>query len=73
MNVFEAIFSRRSVRKYVMEPLETGLLDQIRKVIENLSVLDSSCRVEFDIFENLGKKSQAKGLLKADAPYYLVV
>lgn len=73
MNIFEAIFNRRSVRKYVMEPLETELLNQIAKMMENVSVLDGSCRVEFDIIENLGKKSLAKGLLKADAPYYLAV
>ena len=73
MNIFEAIFSRRSVRKYIMEPLETELLEQLRKMIDNLSVLDSSCKVEFAIIDNLGKKSQAKGLLKADAPYYLAV
>ncbi len=73
MNIFEAIFNRRSVRKYVMEPLEADILEKLRKMIDNVSALDDSCRVEFEIFENLGKKSQAKGLLKADAPYYLIV
>ena len=73
MNVFEAIFNRRSVRKYVMEPLDEELLDKIQRMIENVSALDDSCRVEFEIFENLGAKSQAKGLVKADAPYYLIV
>ena len=73
MNMFEAIFNRRSVRKYKMEPLETELLEKIRHMIENVSVLDDSCRVEFEIFENLGPKSQAKGLIKCDAPYYLIV
>ena len=71
--MFEAIFNRRSVRKYKMEPLDTGLLDKIRRMIGNISMLDDSCRVEFEIFENLGQKSQAKGLIKADAPYYLIV
>ncbi len=73
MNIFEAIFNRRSVRKYVMEPLEAEMLEQIQRMIENVSVLDGSCKVEFEIYENLGKKSQARGLLKADAPYYLIV
>lgn len=73
MNIFEAIFNRRSVRKYLMEPLESEVLDKIQRMIDNVSVLDSSCNLEFEIYENLGKKSQAKGLLKADAPYYLIV
>ena len=73
MNLFEAIFNRRSVRKYEMEPLEPAVLNKIQKMIENLSMLDDFCKVDFEIYENLGKKSQAKGLLKADAPYYLIV
>ena len=73
MNIFESIFNRRSVRKYVMEPLEKSLLEKIQKMIDNVSVLDDSCRVEFEIFENLDKKSQVKGIFKADAPYYLIV
>lgn len=71
--MFEAIFNRRSVRKYKMEPLEAEVLEKLRKMIDNVSMLDSSCRVEIEIFENLGKKSLAKGLLKSDAPYYLIV
>lgn len=73
MNIFEAIFNRRSVRKYLMEPLPAEVLDKIQRMIENISVLDASCRVEFEILENFGKKSLAKGLIKADAPYYLLV
>ena len=73
MNIFEAIFNRRSVRKYRMEPLPADVLDKIQRVIDNVAVLDESCRVEFEILENLGKKSQAKGVAKADAPYYLLV
>ena len=71
--MFEAIFNRRSVRDYVMKPLEQDLLDRIWKMIDNVSTLDDSCRVEFDIYENLGKKSQVKGLFKVEAPYYLIV
>lgn len=73
MNVYEAIFNRCSARKYLMEPLEADLLDKIQKMIDHVSALDSSSRVEIEIFKNLGKKSLAKGLLKADAPYYLIV
>ena len=73
MNIFEAMFNRRSVRKYQMKPLSADVLGKIRRMIENVSVLDESCRVEFEILENFGKKSQAKGLIKAEAPYYLLV
>ncbi|MBQ7795032.1 MAG: nitroreductase family protein [Lachnospiraceae bacterium] len=73
MNIYEAIFNRRSVRKYVMEPLDAEILEKIRKMIENTSSLDGASRVEFDIYENLNKKNQVKGLLKSEAPYYLIV
>lgn len=71
--MFEAIFNRRSVRKYHMERLDDAVLKKIRKMIENVSYLDNSCKVEVDIFENLGKKNQAKGFLKVEAPYYLLL
>ena len=73
MNIFEAMFNRRSVRKYRMEPLDIDILEKLKKMIENVSVLDSSCCLEFEIFENLGTKSQVKGMLKSEAPYYLAV
>ena len=73
MNIYEAIFNRHSVRKFHMEPLETEVLDKIRKMVNNAARLDESSRVEFEIFENLGKKSQAKGLWNVEAPYYLMV
>lgn len=73
MNIYEAIFCRRSTRKYVMEPLDPEYLEAFRSVIEMVSPLDSSSRVEMEIVENLDKKSKVKGLMKADAPYYLAV
>ena len=40
--------------KYKMQPLEAEVLEKLRKMIDNVSMLDSSCRVEIEIFENLG-------------------
>ncbi len=73
MNIYEAMFNRRSVRKYVMEPIEKEMLEKIQKMMDNLAKLDPSCRVEFEILDNFNKKNQAKGLIKAEAPYYLAV
>lgn len=73
MNVYEAIFNRRSVRKFQMKPLEADLLEKVRKMIANASPLDGNSKVEFEIYENLNKKKSAKGLWKVEAPYYLLV
>lgn len=73
MNVYEAIFNRRSVRKFHMEPLGADVLERIRKMIANTSLLDSESKVEFEIYENLNKKKSVKGLWKVEAPYYLLV
>ncbi len=73
MNLYEAIFSRKSVRKFRMEPIASELLDRIRKFIDNVSCLDNQSRVEFEIIDNLQEKQKVKGLGKTDAPYYLAV
>lgn len=73
MNIYEAIFNRRSIRKFSMEPVGEDVLDKIRKFIGIISPLDGTSRVEFEILQCFGKKEKVKGLWKVDAPYYLLV
>lgn len=73
MNLYEAIFSRKSVRKFRMEPVDAEFLAKLRKFLDNISPLDNQSRVEFEIIDNLEKKQKVKGLWKTEAPYYLAV
>ena len=73
MSSYEGIFIRRSVRKYRMEPLDTGLLEALKRFLKNAAPLDSQSRVSFEIIDNLKQKEKVKGLWKAEAPYYLAV
>lgn len=73
MNIYEAIFSRRSVRKYRMEPVDAEVLVQIRKFIANISPLDGESRAELEIYEHWNRKERVRGIWKVEAPYYLLV
>ena len=73
MNIYEAIYNRRSVRKFFMEPVDEDLLCKIKKYMETLVPLNSDSRVEFEILDQLEKKERSKGLFKTEAPYYLLV
>lgn len=73
MSIYEAIFERRSIRKFLMEPVSEDILNKIRRFMEVLSPLDASQKVEFEICEQINKKEKVKGLWKVEAPYYLAV
>lgn len=71
MNVYEAIYSRRSVRRFLTDPVPEEVLGQIRRFIRNISSLDHKSRVEIEMFERGNEK--LKGLWKVEAPFYLAV
>lgn len=73
MNIYEAIFNRRSVRKFEMEPVDAELLVKLRKFIESITPLDGDSRVEFEIYEQWNRREKVKGLWRVEAPYYLIV
>ena len=73
MNSYEAVFCRRSVRKFRMEPVAADILDQIRKFSANAAPLDGVSRVELEIYEHVNKKEKIHGMWKTEAPDYLLV
>lgn len=73
MNIYEAIFCRKSVRKYRMEPVAADVLVQLGKFISNIQALDSESRVELEIHEHINSREKIKGMWKVEAPYYLLV
>lgn len=73
MNLYEAIYGRKSVRKYRMEPLNQSILSGIFTFMDQLEPLFPGIRIKLEIVEKLGKKNQMKGLFRVDAPYYLLI
>lgn len=72
MNLYEAIFIRKSVRKYRMEPFEDSVLDYLNLFIQNLQPLLPEISVDFLVVNNC-KDNGFKGVFSAKAPYYLLI
>ena len=73
MNLYEAMFVRKSVRNYNMEALEEKLLENITSYIEQLKPYKSSIEYEIIIVDNTKEDEKFKGLFQVKAPYYLLI
>ena len=71
MNLYEAIGSRHSVRKYSDREVPERLRAQILAYFEKTSRLNDRIRTELEILDNTKKKAEVKVWWKTDAPYYL--
>ena len=47
MNLYEAIFLRKSVRSYEMEPVSSELLQELRDFYEQIEGLNPGIRLKF--------------------------
>lgn len=72
VNSYEAIFVRKSVRSYKMEPIASSTIDKLKKFYENVQKLFLGIETEISIIENLEKSPKA-GLFSVKAPYYLAL
>ena len=52
MNLYEAIFSRKSVRNYEMEPVKAALLNEIREYYSQIEGLNPGIHTEISIIDN---------------------
>lgn len=73
MNLYEAIYQRRSVRIYNMEPLEERTLSHIENLMKSLRAYRDNIDYEFKIVENLKEDSGLSGAFQVKAPYYLIL
>lgn len=73
MNLYEAIFVRKTVRKYKMEPLDQSLLDGIISFAESIPMLSEGIAVEYRLMEHSELKKYYSGALRFKAPYYLML
>ena len=74
MNLYEGIFYRKSVRSFLMEPLEQRLLDNILNFANHLENLTPEQTVKYEIIKYVEEKhSFIEHLTGGNSPYYLVL
>ncbi|MCD2491447.1 nitroreductase family protein [Lacrimispora sp. NSJ-141] len=71
--MYEAVFNRKSVRHYKMEPLPQELFKNLRKFEQGLRPLWGKLRYSVELFNAMNGETRIKGLFKVKAPYYLVL
>lgn len=67
MDLYEYIYRRKSSRKYRTETLRDSELSALREAIDSFDTLYPDIELDYRIV------NETKGLLKADAPHYLIV
>ncbi|ROR28238.1 putative nitroreductase [Mobilisporobacter senegalensis] len=73
MNLYDAIFVRKSSRNYIMEEIEPRILDNLMNFIKHVSLLDEHFKVSFKILKNLKDTNELPISTNVKAPYYLVI
>jgi nitroreductase len=71
MDMFESIFSRRSVHHFEQEKVGWETIECILKFANNLPMLIDGNAVEFKLVSNVEKKQGFCGPLAVKAPYYI--
>lgn len=73
MNLYEAIFVRKSVRNYTNEALSTQVLEDILVQFDEIKGLFGGIETELAIFDNREGQCRMLSMLGIKAPYYLVL
>ena len=73
MNLYEAIYERRSIRSYVMEALEEELLQEIQNYFYEIEPLYSDIRSEVRIIRHYTDKEKVGVFCNVKAPYYMAL
>lgn len=68
-DLYEAIFHRKSVRKYNLEPLPGEILKKIADFVDTIKPLDSGIEYEFVYLSD----DSVKNLLPIKAPHYILM
>ncbi len=71
MDLYEAIFWRKSVRKFEMEPVSDGLLADLRQFYAQITPLFPEIRTRMEIVDRVTMHKKMKGMFVVQAPYYL--
>ena len=71
MNLYEAIFARKSVRSYTNETLSPQVLDKIREHFHELTGLFGGIDTAVSVLDNRKAQQKFLSLFSVRAPYYL--
>ncbi|MDY3918542.1 MAG: nitroreductase family protein [Candidatus Limivivens sp.] len=73
MTLYDAIFTRRSVRSYRMEAIDENILKSIPEFLAEIKPLFPQIRTCVRILDRVTKKEKPGGLVNVTAPYYAVL
>lgn len=73
MNLYEAIFVRKSVRNYMFEPLHELMLDNLLKYYTELQSLFGQIETEIVILDNCRGQQKKINMFGVKAPYYMAL
>lgn len=73
MNLYEAIFVRKSVRNYIFEPLQQSVLDKLLKYYAELQSLFGQIETEIIILDNCKGQQKMLNIFGVKAPYYMAL
>lgn len=73
MDMYEAIWKRKSVSHYSMEELDEKLLSNIQTFLTRIPLIEEAIKVDYEVICDLGKAQRDKLELSVVAPYYLVI
>lgn len=73
MNLYEAVYARKSVRSFTGEAVSGKVIDSIRKFYQEMEGLFGGIETELVILENRKEKRTFSGFASVNAPYYLAL
>lgn len=73
MTLYEAIYVRRSIRSFRMEPVADDILKGIMDLVAEMNPLFPQIKFRVDIVDCLSRKGKVGGVFTKTAPYYLAV
>lgn len=73
MNIYDTIFSRKSIRSYHQEKIKWEVLDDILKFADKLPMLVKDIGVEYKLVINIEENQGFNGPFTVKAPYYIVL
>ncbi len=72
MNLYEAIFARKSIKKYSMDKLDDAMFINILGFANSLTSISKDLKVEYKIIEYSEVQQSVKNFSQIKAPYYLL-
>lgn len=73
MDMYEAIWKRKSIYHYDMIALEEQMLRNIRTFMEHQILIKEDCKVDYAIIAQLEQNKSARIELNVEAPYFAVI